>query len=460
MYSFAAALFASAASALSNEKVTSAASMGVTQNATAAAIASTVSLVQEAIAPSAEHGAKAFQFNTLQLALLSVGGVLSIAIVGFVMYMCLRRQDSEKEDEFDDDDLVADGRLHGGAGVGADGQIQYAYLDVLLSVIAFMAASAGMAIANKMAVTALGLPMLLVGIQCASTLLILIPAYKTINLGSWRDKVRWFPVSLLFVGMLGTSMVAYQLCSLGTVVVIRMISPLLGLLVEASFNRAKFIASAHTFMSLGVIMAGVILYAIFQKGISGEVLGIFFMIANMFVATAERLCQRYLMAENPVDMSDTGLMLYNNTVCMLAMPLLMFVFNEWSNVDNFVKVTGPGWGFIIWSCLCGACISYTAFRAQRRISATSFLVVVNMNKFVVVGYGILVLGEAYKPLAAIGCALALLGGAYYSWDRSELKKRTKAVAASAAAEDNGAEESVALLGDKNKGRGASTAKTA
>merc|ERR1712070_331023 len=156
---------------------------------------------------------------------------------------------------------------------------------------------------------------------------------------------------------------------------------------------------------------------------------------------------------NPVDMSDTGLMLYNNTVCMLAMPLLMFVFNEWSNVDNFVKVTGPGWGFIIWSCLCGACISYTAFRAQRRISATSFLVVVNMNKFVVVG-------EAYKPLAAIGCALALLGGAYYSWDRSELKKRTKAVAASAAAEGDGAEESVALLGDKNKGRGASTAKTA
>lgn len=49
-----------------------------------------------------------------------------------------------------------------------------------------------------------------------------------------------------------------------------------------------------------------------------------------------------------------------------------------------------------------------------------------MNKFVVVGYGILVLKEAYKPLAAIGCALALCGGAYYSWDRSQLKKRKPA----------------------------------
>merc|ERR1711988_948945 len=173
-----------------------------------------------------------------------------------------------------------------------------------------------------------------------------------------------------------------------------------------------------------------VLYAVFQKGISGEVMGIIFMIAN-----TERLAQRYLMAENPVDMSDTGLMLYNNTVCALAMPLMMTLFKEWGKISNIAKVTPAGWGFIVWSCLCGACISYTAFRAQRRISATSFLVVVNMNKFVVVAYGIIVLGEAYNPLAAVGCALALLGGAYYSWDRSQLKNRAKATAAVEAGKD-------------------------
>jgi len=288
-----------------------------------------------------------------------------------------------------------------------------------------MAASAGMAIANKMAVSALKLPMLLVGIQCAVTIGIIIPFYKTVRLGSMNDKMRWFPVSILFVGMLATSMVAYQYCTLGTVVVIRMISPLLGLLVEISFNRAKFVASPHTFASLGVIMVGVILYAIFQKGIGAEVIGIIFMIANMFIATGERLAQRYLMAESPVDMSDTGLMVYNNTICAIAMPAMMALFKEWGDLDNFKDVTPAGWGFIVWSCLCGACISYTAFRAQRRISATSFLVIVNMNKFVVVAYGILVLGESYKPLAGVGTALALLGGAYYSWDRSQLKKRVK-----------------------------------
>lgn len=406
------------------------------ENATAAAVATPViQKVQEFTAGPVSQ--------TSSILMLSAGGILSIGVAVFVMFMCLRRTDVEKKlvaDDIQEGDDVNPTRLLGGHAEAADGG--YAYLDILLSVLAFMAASAGMAIANKMAVTAVGLPMLLVGVQCGATLAILIPAYKTIRLGSTRDKLRWFPVSVLFVGMLATSMVAYQLCSLGTVVVIRMISPLLGLLVELSFNRAKFVASPHTFGSLGTIMAGVVLYAVFQKGISGEVMGIFFMIANMFIATAERLAQRYLMAENPVDMSDTGLMLYNNTVCALSMPLMMLAFNEWTKLSNVTKVSAAGWGFIVWSCLCGACISYTAFRAQRRISATSFLVVVNMNKFVVVAYGIIALGESYKPLAGVGCALALLGGAYYSWDRSQLKKRP------AAPVEESEEE--ALLGEKQK----------
>ena len=380
--------------------------------------------------------------SNLHALFISALGVCAIGLVGFVMWMCLRRRhrppvaiwkepiSHERKDGCSEAPQLLGGRSSG-ATTSSDPPTdaapmgpEYAWVDVVLSVVAFMAASAGMAIANKMAVSALGLPMLLVGVQCAATLVVLVPLYKTINLGTWRDRMRWLPVSTLFVGMLATSMVAYKLCTLGTVVVIRMVSPLLGLLVELSFDRARFVASGHTFASLAVIMAGVVLYAIFQKGIGGQVMGIVFMMANMFIATAERLAQRYLMAERPVDMSDTGLMFYNNTVCALAMPLMMLAFSEWRQAPaRTMAVSSVGWGFVAWSCACGAFISYTAFRAQRRISATSFLVVVNMNKFVVVGYGILALGERYAPLAAVGCAMALCGGAYYSWDRSQLKRR-------------------------------------
>ena len=56
-----------------------------------------------------------------------------------------------------------------------------------------------------------------------------------------------------------------------------------------------------------------------------------------------------------------------------------------SNLDRILTFTQfqsvSGFDLADWygNCL-GACISYTAFRAQRRMSATSFLVVVNLNK--------------------------------------------------------------------------------
>jgi len=356
--------------------------------------------------------------------------ILSIAVLTFVVYICLSPEydtDGEyeslvKQSTSSSEPQVVPNPILGGS---LDAAEKYTYIDVVFSVTAFMMSSAGMAIANKMAVTAIKLPMLLVGMQSFFTLIVLIPFYNTIRLGSCYDRIRWAPVSVAFVAMLATSMLSYKTCSLGTVVVIRMISPLLGLLVELTFDNAKFVASPHTFGSLTVIMLGVLMYALFQKGIQGEVTGIIFMILNMFIATGERLAQRYFMAEDPVDMSDTGLMLYNNVVCTLFMPLMMLAFNEWDKTDRVVDVKPIGWIFILWSFFCGCCISYTAFRAQRRISATSFLVVVNMNKFVVVAFGIFVLKEKYVPLAAAGCALTLVGGAYYSWDRSQLKKHRK-----------------------------------
>eukprot|EP00466_Bigelowiella_natans_P017089 jgi/Bigna1/51383/estExt_Genewise1.C_1880008 len=303
---------------------------------------------------------------------------------------------------------------------------QYSEMDVAMSIVMFMAASAGMSIANKMAVDALGMPLLLVGLQCAFTAAIVpLVAYKTVNLGSWSDKLRWLPVSLLFVGMLATSMVALHHCSLGTAVVIRMLSPVLSVIVESFFNNSKFIVTRYTILALAVIISGVVSYGVFQKGIHAETIGIVFMFANMFVGTSERLAQRFLMVENPVNMSDTGFMIYNNAVCALAMPVMMVVFGEFKmNITGtFTSMTPSGWAFVLWSCLCGLSISYVGFRAQRRISATSFLIIVNLNKILVVAFGIIVLGEVYNPFAAVGAFLALLGGAIYTWDRKTVKNR-------------------------------------
>eukprot|EP01052_Picozoa_sp_SAG31_P047119 SAG31_NODE_9294_length_1303_cov_1.238372_2_plen_169_part_00 len=100
----------------------------------------------------------------------------------------------------------------------------YSKPDMIFSIALFMFASAGMSIANKMAVMALPLECTLVLIQMAFTALFLIPRFlspptidgdgntvKAVELGDWQDMRLFAPCPLfMFAGMLLTSMFAYS----------------------------------------------------------------------------------------------------------------------------------------------------------------------------------------------------------------------------------------------------------
>jgi len=61
------------------------------------------------------------------------------------------------------------------------------------------------------------------------------------------------------------------------------------------------------------------------------------------------------------------------------------------------------------------------------ISATTMLVVTNLNKFVVIAFGILFLGESRTWQAVLGCCAALGGGVWYAVARKNLAaKRAEA----------------------------------
>ena len=62
------------------------------------------------------------------------------------------------------------------------------------------------------------------------------------------------------------------------------------------------------------------------------------------------------------------------------------------------------------SCINGVGISYAGINAQGYVSATTFMVLSNLNKFVVVGFGMIVLREASSWQAVAGVSIALSGG--------------------------------------------------
>ena len=52
------------------------------------------------------------------------------------------------------------------------------------------------------------------------------------------------------------------------------------------------------------------------------------------------------------------------------------------------------WAFLVLSCVNAVAISWAGINAQAYVTATTFMVLANLNKFVVIGFGILVLQEA------------------------------------------------------------------
>jgi len=166
---------------------------------------------------------------------------------------------------------------------------------------AYMISSAGMSVFNKLAVRVLPLPITLVIVQMAFTVVSLALNPKAIRFGSSHDTLRWgLTIPLLFAAMLVSSMFAMEHNTLGTVVVFRNVAPLCTLLLERMFRWPTH-ANFETIAALLTIVAGVALYH--QEAIGLTVIGLLTIGLNLIFAVLERLLQRHLLSQDPVDIS-------------------------------------------------------------------------------------------------------------------------------------------------------------
>jgi drug/metabolite transporter (DMT)-like permease len=310
---------------------------------------------------------------------------------------------------------------------------------VARAVSAFMVCSAAMIVVNKQVVRALRLPLTVLWIQMAAATLALAPyVWKRASLRPWSDAVRWARVvPPLFAAMLATGMLALKFASLGAVIVGRNATPLLALPLEAAVLRERPPASAWTWASLVAVLVGAVLYIDEDLGRGTSAAGVVFLVLNMLAATAERLAQRLLLAVRPVRLAQSALLLINNALGALlvaiAIPLVPLgpygrpethSLSYLRPADTRTIEDVEAYALLAFSCACGLAIGWTALRAQLHLSATSMLVVTNLNKVAVVVAGVVCFGETRTARALLGITAALLGGAAYgALQHADLAKR-------------------------------------
>lgn len=287
--------------------------------------------------------------------------------------------------------------------------------ETILSMGIFVFCSISMMVTNKLAITAFPYESTLTALQMAvAVLLLLCSAFRSIHIGSLKDVLRWSMVAPFFAGMLLTNMLALKHCTLTLVIVCKTMSPIVTLMVESFY--AKVQVNLQMVASLLIMLLGAVLYTRELK--VEHLVGVRWLTVNVSFSVLTRLLQRRLLANNRIDISKSGCSLISNALGILPLILTAYLTGELeadaapqkltslSNLDMFS---------IIVSCVVGLGINYTTIWCQSLISATSMLVLINANRFVVILIEAFLLHHQtsdHRPSATqlAGAMVTVLGG--------------------------------------------------
>lgn len=305
--------------------------------------------------------------------------------------------------------------------------------ELLFWLLAFSACSAGMLISNKLAVTHVPFPTVLVLLQLVSAVVTigLVPQFRRdVKFGSWRAVRIWSStVSVLFAGMLVSSIWSLRYASATVSVLVRNCAPILALGCETVFMpKDRITITLPIVASLLLCLFGAKLYTLNSPPIG--TLGMVFLITNLCLSVADRSCARYYLATEPVDISKTGLLLLNNAVAIVPVLILMGSTEDlpilWHDLQlTLAGLGGFAWANLVFSCAAGMGIGYTGFQLQSRITASSFLVVTVANKALVVLLDAMLMSQILAKPAIAGCVLSLGGSAAYGYSLQMQSQKEK-----------------------------------
>eukprot|EP00933_Yihiella_yeosuensis_P019428 TRINITY_DN1575_c1_g2_i6.p1 TRINITY_DN1575_c1_g2~~TRINITY_DN1575_c1_g2_i6.p1 ORF type:complete len:329 (+),score=65.13 TRINITY_DN1575_c1_g2_i6:74-1060(+) len=287
--------------------------------------------------------------------------------------------------------------------------------------------SIGMMVFNKLAIQNLQLECTLVMLQMAFTCLFLgIFTFRSMHIGSFGDVLRWAIVVPFFSGMLLTSILALKNAPMSLVVVFRGLSPIFGLMIER-FYPDPLQVNADMMFSLLLMITGGIFYA--SQLESSAMTGIGWVLLNNFFAVGDRLLQRLMLAKDqcPVDMSKTAITFISNLLGLLPILVAMIMTQEFREAPAALKqLDSMGIVWVSASCFVGVGISYTGVWCQSLISATSFMVLINANKFVIIFIEAFIMkSKSINHIQILGACMTITAGLLYSYGRDRMEKLSK-----------------------------------
>jgi len=300
-------------------------------------------------------------------------------------------------------------------------------MQALLAGSCFCFCSVGMMLFNKFAIEAFPLECTLVAVQMAfAAVSLLVFGWSSLHFGSLKDVLRWCMVIPLFTGMLLTSILALKNAPMSLSITLRAFSPLGAILIEQFYPDPLKVTSGVV-LSIVVTVMGAALYCTSLE--RQAMVGVGWIILNTLIGMCDRLVCRLLLSKDqcPVDLSKTACTLISNAGGVIPLAAAAYLKGEFSQLPAVLAhMTPMDTTCVVLTCIIGLGISYCGIWAQSLISATSFLVMLNANKFFIIGLE--AFGMHTKQLSAVqvlGASFTILGAVMYGKARQAAEEAAK-----------------------------------
>jgi len=302
---------------------------------------------------------------------------------------------------------------------------------IALAGFTFSVCSVSMTMLNKAVVSFTHMPSTVTGIQMLVAMAVLVCG----NVGELRkadrgQMLRWCLVPIAYSAMLNTSLIGYQYLSLTLVTVFRNLAPLVTMCVEGVIMPPEHrpTVTLPIVVSILVMIAGALLFSWTETAFSWIGLGL--VAANTCIAIGDRVLQRRLLVKECKDLAFPVCMIIANSLGLIPTLFLAWAQGEFQQFqqskDNWMD---PGViVLVIMSAFMGLFIGLAGLMCQKAMSASSFQVMQNMSKVVVVFIGVEIFGDKMAGASRMfGMFLSLAGSAAYGYTRS-LESAAKAKA--------------------------------
>jgi len=233
----------------------------------------------------------------------------------------------------------------------------------------------------------------------------------------------WYPVNLLFVGMLISGNFALQSISVPMVTIFKNLSTTLTAIGDNRLYGQPLsfgIISSMVLMVMGSVIAG-------YNDLQFDFNGYMWMFINCGLTASYVLYMK--VAIKATKLTEFGLVFYNNFLALPTLFPIIYFSEEVCHLQQ--KVYGQtevnaSYGFmgtVFMSGICGLAISLTSFWAMKTTSPTTYSFVGSLNKIPLVLLGFLIFDTQITPYGGVGIFLGLIGGISYTYSKYQQSKQ-------------------------------------